>query len=238
MNCRELLLVFPLFIKGIHVWRRGTNIAEESSVLHYWRSLAISERLLSLTLSTLNLAKPLCSAPLAVHILFPGCLPVFPPPVLTKPPPTPSPPSLPQRTRWTPLSLTASDKILKGRQKSPDDKEEKRHSDTFKWLLIFWCIRWLNTHFELSLLGNTHTLCWASFLQLLQLMDPNGEVRIKYWATDMRESYKIWIKSDINCIQFNTTDLLGGQEGSAGMPRWSLSPKIYEGNVYAVCVVQ
>ena len=67
----------------------------------------------------------------------------------------------------------------------------------------------------------THTLYYTSFLKLLQPIDSKGEVRIQYWATDMWESYKIWIKSDINSIQFNRTASPTGQEGSLGM-HWVL----------------
>lgn len=229
MNCCALPLVFSLFIK-IFTSEEEAQTTPTFRALHYWRSLKISERFLSLILFRLNLAIR-CVLCLLMPTSFPGCLPLF---FLStyKSTSTPSPLSRPARTRRTPFSLTPMDKIYDVCW-SPKMIRQKG-----KRILIhltdsnrMGCK--MNRYTQLSSLCNTHCI----FLRFTSRYIWQTR-RIQYWATDLWKIYKIWIKSD---IQFNTTDLPTSQEGhwegTVG-PSFRTIFKVYVGNrdVYVQCV--
>lgn len=153
---------------------------------------------------------------------------------LTKPPP---PPPLSSRARWTTLHLAARDKIFKVYWNPKMIKRRGKHilihlrdSNLMVCKMIKCTL--------IAIFTSQHILYYTSFLKLLQLTDPNGEVRIQSWATDMWKSHKIWIKSDINSIQFDSTDKVrkGRRECTAG-PWVRTRFKVYVGNVDGMCIV-
>lgn len=120
--------------EGFHVWSRGTNTAETFSVLHYWRSLKISERLLSLILCRLNLASRCVLLPLDAQLNNFQVVYLFFFPLLTsKVTPTP----FLSVSSETSLCLAARDKIFKVCWRKVD--KMKMRPDWFQWE------QWLNT---------------------------------------------------------------------------------------------
>lgn len=174
MKCCELLLCVSIIHEVFT--SEGRHIqAKRSSVLHYWRNLKISERLLSLIV---------CFWLLMPRLLFSGCVPFIPfdsrkplPPLSLSASPT---------TRQTSLNPAVRDKIFKWWYNGKGIAILTHSSDS-----ILKVRTMTNTHTQRYFTANCIILNFSS-CHSWQI----AKVRVQYSPTDLWKSYKIWINSD------------------------------------------